>query len=606
MWSHLRRYRGRALFGSLLMAVSVALQVAIPWALRAGFDALGEANAPAVMRAAFVLAALVVGQGVVRVGSRVTLFDVGRLVEYDVRRTLLDTLHRLGGSFYRTTGTGEIMSRATADLGNVRMMYGFALLNVVNTVCTFAFVISSMVAVSPELTLVSLATLPVLVLLVRVAGRSVFVRSRAVQEHLGKLTGRVQESLAGIRVVRAYGTEAHEIADFERLNAEYVTKNMALVAIRSFLFPLMGAVSGLGLLLTMWWGGHLVAKGEITLGSFVAMLSYLGMLAWPTAALGFVVSVVQRGQASYDRIQAILDAPLDVRSSARVTPVPEGLLRGDLEVEHLGYAHGDRAVLADVSFRVPRGGSIAIVGRTGAGKSTLAHLLPRLLPLPSGVARIGGVDLTDVSLPVLRRTIGYSPQDPFLFSTTIARNIAFGLPDPEAEGAMGRIRSAARAAQVEADILSFPDGYDTVVGERGVQLSGGQKQRIALARALVGSPEVLVLDDPLSAVDAGTERRILDAIGEAARGRTLVLVTHRCSAAARADQVLVLDEGSVVERGTHAELVAAGGLYAAFWERQRIEAELEAWGADPSKGGPSAGAGADVAASAGAGQGGGS
>jgi len=588
MWSHLRRYRGRALFGSLLMAISVALQVAIPWTLRTGFDGLAAANARVVEHAAFVLAALVVGQGVVRVGSRVTLFDVGRLVEYDIRRALLDTLHRLGGSFYRKTGTGEIMSRATADLGNVRMLYGFALLNVVSTVCTFAFVITSMVAVSPELTLVSLAMLPVLVILVRIAGRTVFARSRAVQEHLGALTGRVQESLAGIRVVRAYGTEEHEVADFERLNREYVTKNMALVAIRSFLFPLTGVVSGVGLLLTMWWGGHLVAKGEITLGSFVAMQGYLGMLAWPTAALGFVVSIVQRGQASYDRIQEILDAPLDVKTSAAARDVPEGMLRGDLEVEHLAHAYGDRVVLSDVSFRVPRGGSIAIVGRTGSGKSTLAHLLPRLLPLPAGVARIGGVDLTEVPLAVLRRTIGYSPQDPFLFSTTIARNISFGLPDPDGEGAMERIRAAARAAQVEADILSFPDGYDTVVGERGVQLSGGQKQRIALARALVGSPEVLVLDDPLSAVDASTERRILDAIGEAARGRTLVLVTHRCSAAARADQVLVLDEGRVVERGTHTELVAAGGLYAAFWERQRLEAEIEAFEADPTAGGAGA------------------
>lgn len=595
MWSHLRRYRARTALGSVLMAVAVALQVAIPWFLRMGFDALGRADARVAVRAALTLAALVVGQGIVRVSARVALFDVGRLIEYDVRRSLLDTLHRLGGSFYRRTGTGEIMSRATADLGNVRMMYGFALLNIVNTVCTFVFVISSMVVVSPELTLVSLASLPVLWLLVRRVGRTVFARSRAVQEHLGMLTGRVQESLAGIRVVRAYGTEAHEIADFERLNAEYMQRNMALVGIRSFMFPVMGLVSGLGLMLTMWWGGHLVSEGTITLGSFVAMQGYLGMLAWPTAALGYVVSIVQRGQASYDRIQAILDAPPDVDPAAATRSVPGGVLRGDLEVEHLTFAHGERAVLTDVSFRVPRGGSIAIVGRTGAGKSTLAHLLPRLLPLPPGAVRIGGQDVTEVSLSTLRRTIGYSPQDPFLFSTTIARNIAFGLDDPEAPEAMERIRAAARAAQVEADILSFPDGYDTVVGERGVQLSGGQKQRIALARALVGSPEVLVLDDPLSAVDASTESRILDAIGEAARGRTLVLVTHRCSAAARTDQVLVLDEGAVVERGTHAELVANRGLYAAFWERQRLEAELDAFEAASDPAATGSGAGAAVA-----------
>ena len=577
MWALLGRYRVRSTLGALAMVVSVAMQVAIPWTLRDAFDALGAGQATRATHAALVLAVLVVGQGVARVLSRVTLFDVGRLIEYDVRRSLLDKLHRLGARFFRRVGTGEIMSRATADLGNVRLMFGFALLNVVSAACTFAFVLTMMLAVSAELTIVSLATLPVLVIFMRRVGRSVYARSRAVQEQLGTLTARVQENLAGIRVVRAYGTEAHEISDFDRLNATYLKANMSLVVIRSVLWPVMGLVSGIGLMLTMWWGGRLVAAGEITLGSFVAMQGYLGMLAWPTAALGYVISVVQRGRASYERLQSVLDEPLEVHSRPAATGAPGGSLRGDLEVEHLTFAHGERTVLSDVSFRVARGGSIAILGRTGAGKSTLAHLLPRLLPLPAGVVRIGGVDVTDVSLADLRRTIGYSPQDPFLFSTTIARNISFGLADPEAPGAMDRIRAAARSAQVEADILAFPDGYDTVVGERGVQLSGGQKQRIALARALVGSPELLVLDDPLSAVDASTESRILDAIAEAARGRTLVLVTNRCSAAARADQVLVLDGGRVVERGTHDQLVTAGGLYAAFWERQRLEAELEAY-----------------------------
>jgi len=575
LWSFFRPYLRAVLVGTLGLAVTSAMVVAIPWTLRVGIDALQDGDRTTAVHAAWTLGGLVVLQAAFRVFSRVRVFNVGRLVEYDLRTALLDRIHQLGPGFFGRMPTGEVMSRAINDLNQVRLACGFGVMNVAHTAFMYVGGLGLMIAIDWRLTLATTVTFPLLWIIVRRFGRQIFARSRAAQDVLGSLSDRVQQSLAGVRVVRSFGTEAREVADFEVLNREAVAKNMSLVGLRAWMFPVLGLASALGTLVVLWYGGTRVVAGEITLGEFVAFQGYLALLTWPTIALGFVLSVFQRGRASFERISEILDAAPDIPPDPPGLAPPGARARGEIEVAHLSVRYGDTVALEDVSFSVPAGSRLAIVGRTAAGKSTLATLLARLLPAPAGTIRLDGTDVNDLSLAATRRAVGYSPQEAFLFSTSVERNVAFGLDAPDGPAASGLLREAASAAQVLEEIEGMTDGWGTVVGERGVQLSGGQKQRIALARAIAADPAILVLDDPLSAVDAQTEKKILDALDAASRGRTLVLVTNRTSAAARCDQVLVLEGGRITERGTHEALVRSGGLYAAFDQKQRLERELE-------------------------------
>ena len=401
-----------------------------------------------------------------------------------------------------------------------------------------------------------------------------FPVNRANQEAIGKMSDRVLASLAGVRVVRSFGLEEAEAADFEHSNRDYLDKSLALARPRGSMGPVMGALSATGLLIVFWYGGHLVLGGAITRGDFVSFWLALLRLTWPMLALGFVAAISQRGRAAYVRIAAIYDAVPDVVSGPLPAPAE---VHGEVSVRGLSFGYGDREVVKDVSFDVPAGASLAIVGRTGCGKSTIAVLLARLMPTPPGSVFLDGADVCDLPLSTVRASIGYAQQDAFLFSTTVARNIGYSLDDPDSPQGSETIRGAAREAEVLAEVESLPDGFDTVVGERGVQLSGGQRQRVALARALVREPPVLVLDDPLSAVDAKTEAAILAAIERQAARRTVLLITHRVAAARRCDSILVLEDGRVIERGKHDDLVAAGGLYAAFAEEQQIEEDLAAF-----------------------------
>ena len=573
-----RRHVPAYLAGTLALALFQLAMNRIDWQAKAAVDAIFGGDATAAWIPAVIMLALAVGAFVARVASRWYLFNAGRDAEYELRAKLLDKLHQLGTSFYRTMSGGEIMSRATSDLQQIRMLLGFGVLNLVNVAFASASALQVMGAVSWRLTVASMATMPLLILISRTMSRGLYTRMRANQAALGKLTEVVQSNLAGVRVVRSFGIEDRERARFEEANRSYLEASLALARLRGSLGPLMGAVSAVGILVFFWYGGTLLLRGGVSPGSFFAFWMALARMTWPMLALGFSLSVLQRGRASFSRLREVFDAVPEVVDGHEPAPVH---MDGALSVKGLTYAHGDRQVLRDVSFEVPAGHSLAIVGRTGSGKSTLAKLLARLLATPQGAVHIDGHDICRLPLSAVRSAIGYAQQDAFLFSTTVARNIGFSFEDPDAEEADARVRQGAADAQVLEEALSLPEQLDTVVGERGVQLSGGQKQRIALARAMVWEPKILILDDPLSAVDAKTEAAILDAIERQAERRTVVLITHRVAAASRCDSILVLDEGRVVERGTHETLVRANGIYAAFAEEQQRQSELEEF-ASPS------------------------
>ena len=560
----------------MLAAFQISLN-RIDWLSKAAIDAVFGGSPERVTGPAMFIFAFAVVAFVTRVASRWFIFNAGRDAEYELRALLLHRLHRLGTAFYRTMSAGEIMSRSTGDLQQVRLLLGFGVLNVINVVLAFASALQVMVRISPKLTLVSFVMLPLLIAITRSFSRAMFTKTRSNQETLGRLSDVLQTNLAGVRIVRSFALEKRERRRFDKANEAYLEASLSLARLRGLMGPMVGAASSLGVLAFFWYGASLlqrgVDQGGITRGDFFAFWLAYGRMTWPMVALGFVISIVQRGRAGYDRLKQIFDAVPEVTDGP--LPAPERVA-GSLSVKGLSFAYGKHTVVDDVSFDVPAGKSIAIVGRTGAGKSTLAMLLARLLPTPNGAVLIDGTDVCQLPLSAVRKAIGYAQQDSFLFSTTVSRNIGFCLDECDSEESLARIRDASREAQVLEEALGLPEQFDTVVGERGVQLSGGQKQRIALARALVREPKVLVLDDPLSAVDAKTESAILDAIERQAESRTVVLITHRVAAASRCDSIVVLDEGRVLEHGTHDELVAAGGLYAKFAAEQSAKSDLEA------------------------------
>jgi ATP-binding cassette subfamily B multidrug efflux pump len=431
------------------------------------------------------------------------------------------------------------------------------------------------IPISGKLTLAALAPLPVLLFVTRRFSQGFYTRTRDNQDSLGRMSGLVQSSIAGVRVVRSFGLEERELNAFERANQDYLERNLKLTYLRGAFGLILQATIAVGVVVVFFYGGHLVIQKELDPGGFLAFYRALGRLTWPLISLGFVVSLVQRGRASYSRLEDVFRAAPDVVDGGLPAPVS---IAGQLRVDKLSFAYGEHRVLDEVSFELAPGESVAIVGRTGSGKSTLARLLARLLPTPPRTVYLDGADVCDLPLSTLREAIGYAQQSAFLFSTTAGRNIGFPLDDPDSHESHERILNAAEDARIREEVESLPDGFDTVVGERGVQLSGGQKQRIALAAAFVSRPKILVLDDPLSAVDARTEHGILDAIERQSAMRSVVLITHRVAAAALCDRILVLENGRVTESGTHEELRKKGGLYAAFAEEQRIESELEKLG----------------------------
>jgi len=569
---YVRRHRARIAGGLLCLVLTTALSVASPWVLRYAVDDLTlRVTREKLWLYSGLIVGLVLLEGVFRYYMRMVLISVSREIEYELRGDLFAHLTRLSARYYQSHRVGDIMSRATNDMSAVRNVLGPGIMYTANTVATFVGTVALMLRISPRLLGLALVPLALVSILVRYFGQRIHDRFESVQAQLAEMNVIVQESLSGARVVRAYAQEPHEVARFEAANQEYVRRNRGLIHMFGALYPGIQLLMGTGAVLVLWLGGRMAVAGRITLGEFVAFGAYLAMLHWPKIALGWVVNIFERGEASMGRIAEMLDAPPEIRDDQ---PEPVARLQGEVEFRSLTFAYDGVPVLRDIDLKVPAGATVAVVGPTGSGKSTLVSLIPRLYEAPPGTVYVDGHDVRRIPLATLRGAVGFVPQETFLFSDTVRENVAFGL-SPDGQEVEERVAWAAGVAQLAPDVADFPQGYDTFVGERGITLSGGQKQRTALARALAVLPRILVLDDALSAVDTYTEEGILKGLKQVRSGRTTFLVSHRVSTVKDADLIVVLRDGRIVERGTHDELVSRGGFYADLHRRQLLEEEVE-------------------------------
>jgi ATP-binding cassette subfamily B protein len=573
LYSYMRRYRWGYLWGTLSCIATNAAAVQFPRVLGWAIDKLQkqQANHQAILLFAGLLVSISLTKGIFLYAQRWILIGISREIEFDVRNDLFRHLEKQDTGFYHRYRTGDVMARMTNDLNAVRMLLGPALMYSANTVFFTVFALYFLLHLSPWLTLVALAPMPLASILVQYLGHRIHDRFERIQASFSEISSQAQENYSGARLIRAFAREDSQIGLFEKLNRQYIARSLRLVQLMGMLWPSLEFILGISMVITLLAGGHLVIANRISVGDFVEFNTYMILLIWPIIAVGWVVNLFQRGTASVQRIDELLKAEpaIDDRSADKSIE-PDTVLQGDIEFRNLNFSYGNTHVLRDISLRIPAGTSMAIVGPTGSGKTTLVNLISRLYEAPEGSLLIDGRPVRDYPLAVLRRNIGMVPQETFLFSETIRENLAFGAPHANVE----ELLEAAEAAHIRQEFEEFPQGFETMVGERGVTLSGGQKQRAAIARALLRRPAVLILDDALASVDTYTEERILGGLRNYTTNSTTILISHRVSTVRDADQIAVLDHGRVVELGRHDELLALDGYYAGLYQKQQLEEEL--------------------------------
>lgn len=569
---YLGRYRRPYVLGTLFIIASTICMICSPRLVQIALDSIKDGvDLDFLGGCALGIVGVILGRSAFLFFTRRFMIFASRHIENDIRNDFFRHLQVLPPAFFHANPTGDLMAVATNDLTAVRQVLGPGIMYSVSTLFSSVLILINLILINPWLTLMALAVLPFMALAVYRFGRSIHHRFEKIQEQFGAITSRTQESLSGVRVIRSYVQEEHEQLLFRKANREYVERNRGYVAIQSAFRPVLTAIMGLGTMILLLAGGEMIIREYITIGEFTAFSIYLTMLIWPAVAIGWVTGLFQRGAASMKRIQRVLDAVPEIRDEAAAGPLKGA--EGRIEIRDLSfrYAPDGPFVLKRINTIIEPGEFVAIIGATGSGKTTLVSLLARLFPVERGRILIDGRDINDISLASLRSLYGFVTQETFLFSDTIRNNIAFAVPDAAQEAVL----PSARLARIHEEIEEFPKGYETLLGERGINLSGGQKQRTAIARAMLKDPKVLVLDDALASVDTRTEGRILDNIREFVRGRTLILIAHRISTVRHADRILVLLDGEVAEEGSHERLVRKGGLYANLNEQQRLKSEIE-------------------------------
>jgi ATP-binding cassette subfamily B protein len=579
---YVRRYQRTFLVGLVTVVFSRGGYLLAPkvtgWAID---DLTRGVTVAKLVRWGLMLLGIGLFGGVFRFLMRRILTGVSRDIEYDMRNEFFAHLQTLPAQYFQANRTGDLMSRATNDLNAVRMMIGPAVMYLSDTILGFVVALGVMISIDWRLALVALIPLPCVSVSVNYFGKAIHKRFEQIQAQLSDLSAVAQEAFAGVRVVRAYRQEHDQLSRFARSNDEFVRRNRRLIAVQGFFFPSMSLFLGIGALVVVWYGSRVVISGRISVGQFVAFFGYFTMLGWPMIAFGWVTNMLQRGMASWKRMLEVLETVPAIRDSgsrAVSGPRSETEIRGDIEFRDLTFSFGPTPVLHHISAKIQAGQTVALVGPTGSGKSALISLLARLYDPPPGTVFLDGIDIRELPLSTLRGAIGFVPQEPFLFSESLGANVAFGfdaVPRPHRDRQQA-IADAAATSRLDKDVADFPHGYDTMVGERGITLSGGQKQRTALARAVAVDPRILILDDALSAVDTYTEEEILSRLRAVMRQRTSIIVSHRISTVRDADFILVIEDGHLRERGTHDELIRAGGLYAELHKKQLLEEELAA------------------------------
>jgi ATP-binding cassette subfamily B protein len=570
LFPYFKQHRWAYALGTVCVLLQNGIAVTIPLLIGRAIDHLrhGVGSHQLFIDAALILG-VTCGKGVFLYLNRKIVISISREIEFEMRNDLFQHLESLSYSFYQRTRTGDIMARATNDLNAVRNLLGPAIMYSANTIVFTVASLYFMVRISPSLTLFAFAPLPIVSIVVQYFGRQIHERFERIQAMFSDISARAQENFSAARVIRAYVQEDAEIANFETANKEYINRSLKLVRLMGMLWPTLTTLLGFAIVLVLWLGGRQAIQGHMSLGNFVAFLTYMVQLTWPVIALGWVINIFQRGTASLARIDEIMKEKPEVVDQAESGNAPAAV-GGEIEFRGLNFAYNGTPVLRDVNLHIPAGSSLAIVGPTGSGKSTLVSLIPRIYDAPAGSLLLDGRPITDFPLDALRRSIGFVPQETFLFSDTVQENIAFGTEQSNLE----QVQLAARGASIAAEIEDFPEQYATMVGERGITLSGGQKQRTAIARAIIRNPRILILDDALSSVDTQTEDKILNHLREIMRGRTTIFISHRVSTVRNADRIAVLHGGHIVELGTHDELIARNGYYTDLYNKQLLEEEL--------------------------------